>query len=122
MKELRQHPRYPARWSCIIRQDSLPNRAYHGHTHDISEAGAAILSDHNLSPGGHCTLLLAPPPTPGRHTPVIEIRCRLAYSVHSDRHRCFRHGIEFVSFQGAGKVLLAQILGEHFPGDALRLA
>lgn len=121
MKDLRQYERYPARWSCIITFDDHPGKTYHGRTHDLSQAGAAVLTDHNLHTSSQFTLRLAVPPTHSHERPLIlEFRCRMAYSVHSDRHCCFRHGIQFVSYLGAAKTQLQRVLSQHFLPDTER--
>ncbi|MDE2585799.1 MAG: PilZ domain-containing protein [Betaproteobacteria bacterium] len=115
MEEQRQHPRYPARWPCAIIFDHDPAHNYHGHTHDLSQGGAAILSDYNVPSHGPFTLLLSVPPIQSGVRPmVLEIRCHMAYSVHSHRHSCFRHGAQFVGFNGSTRQQLAQALNERF--------
>ncbi|HET7775827.1 MAG TPA: PilZ domain-containing protein [Azospira sp.] len=118
MHEQREHSRHPARWPCTIVLDAQPGTVYHGRTHDLSECGAAVLTDHNLSTSSPFTLTLSVPPTNVRGQPLmLEFRCRMAYSVHSDRHCCFRHGVHFVGFKGAAKVQLQRVLSQHFlPG------
>jgi len=63
------------------------------------------------------------PPTNTHDRPtVLEFRCRMAYSVHSDKHCCFRHGIQFVGFKGAAKSQLQHLLSQHFLPGAERYA
>jgi len=118
MREQRQHDRHPARWPCVIVLDAQPGTAYHGRTHDLSEAGAAVLTDHNLNTSSAFTMMLSVPPTNSHdRATVLEIRCRMAYSVHSDKHCCFRHGIQFIGFKGMAKTQLQKLLVQHFmPG------
>jgi len=115
MKEQRQHIRHPARWQCMIVLDCQPGTIYHGRTHDLSEAGAAVLTDHNLNTSSAFTMMLSVPPTHNQGKPtILEIRCRMAYSVHSHKHCCFRHGVQFTSFKGMAKSQLQRVLIEHF--------
>lgn len=102
----------------MIVLDSEPDRVYHGRTYDVSQAGAAVLTDHNLHTSSQFTMRLSVPPTHSHEHPLtLEFRCRMAYSVHSDRHCCFRHGVQFVGFTGAAKVQLQRVLAQHFlPG------
>lgn len=113
--EHRRHYRYPIHWRiAIIHKNGDKNDIYHGRTHDLSVTGASILVDRNIFMMSEVVMLLAIPPShPGHKETIIEIQCRMAYTVLDSEQSRFRIGIRFLSFKNSGKKMLADILSKR---------
>lgn len=114
-KPLRQHPRYFLFWRIALLFDDTGERiTFHGKTCDLSLYGAAMHTHHNIACGGKLIVLLAPPPlSAGERQKLIEIKAQIVYSVYSSKSMCFRIGLQFLSFTGKGREVLAQRLEHH---------
>lgn len=113
--EHRKHYRHPIHWRvAIVHKIGNKNDIYHGRTHDLSLWGASILVDRNIFVMSEVVMLLAIPPVhPGHKETIVEIQCRMAYTVLDSEQSRFRIGIRFLSFKGDGKKLLSDILSRR---------
>jgi c-di-GMP-binding flagellar brake protein YcgR len=113
--EHRKHYRHPIHWRiAIIHKNGDKNEIYHGRTYDLSVSGASILVDRNIFMMSEVVMLLAiPPGHPGMKETIVEIQCRMAYTVLDSEESRFRIGIRFVSFKGEGKRTLSDILSRR---------
>lgn len=117
MQDLRRSPRYSLRWPVtLLLGEASSGLMAGGRVLDISMDGASILSDLHVRDIDQLTLILLPPPRcPEEARTMITIVAALICSVHSDEHRCFRAGLRFVHFEGAGRDVLEERLGRHSP-------
>jgi c-di-GMP-binding flagellar brake protein YcgR len=113
--ELRKHYRHPVHWRvAIVHKSSEKNDIYHGKTHDLSMWGASILVEKNIFMMSEVVMLLAIPPLHmGQKETIVEIQCRMAYTVLDSEEGQFRIGIHFVSFKGDGKRILSDVLSKR---------
>ena len=113
--EHRKHYRHPIHWRiAIVHKNGDKNDIYHGRTHDLSAWGASILVDHNIFMMTEVVMLLAIPPLhTGQKETIIEIQCRMAYTVLDSEQSQFRIGMRFLHFKGEGKRILADILSKR---------
>lgn len=113
--ENRKHYRHPVHWRiALVHKNGDKNDIYHGRTHDLSLWGASILVDHNIFMMTEVVLLLAIPPTNmGAKEVIVEIQCRMAYTVLDSEQSRFRIGIRFLSFKGEGKRILSDTLAKR---------
>ena len=113
--EHRKHYRHPIHWRiAIVHKNGDKNDIYHGRTHDLSVWGASILVDHNIFMMTEVVMLLAIPPLhAGQKEIIVEIQCRMAYTVLDSEQSQFRIGIRFLSFKGEGKRILSDILSKR---------
>lgn len=110
--EHRKQIRHPVHWRvAIVHHVGDRNDIYHGRTHDLSAWGAGILVEHNIFMMGEVVMLLGVPPVnPGQKETIIEIQCRMVYTVLDSEENLFRIGIRFLHFKGDGKKVLTDIL------------
>ena len=113
--EHRKHYRHPIHWRiALVHKNGDKNDIYHGRTHDLSLWGASLLVDHNIFMMSEVVLLLAIPPLHmGQKETILEIQCRMVYTVLDSEHSQFRIGIRFLSFKGDGKRILSDILSKR---------
>ena len=113
--ENRKHYRHPIHWRvALVHKNGDKNDIYHGRTHDLSIWGTSILVDHNIFVMSEVVILLAIPPLHmGQKETLIEIQCRMAYTVLDSEQSQFRIGIRFLSFKGDGKHILSDILSKR---------
>ena len=113
--EHRRHYRHPIHWRiAIVHKTGDKHDIYHGHTHDLSIGGASILVDHNIFVMSNVVLLLAIPPRhTGQKETIVEIQCRMVYTVLDSERGRFRIGIRFLSFKEDGKRVLNGILSKR---------
>lgn len=113
--ENRKHYRHPIHWRvAIVHKNGDKNDIYHGRTNDLSAWGASILVDHNIFVMSDVVMLLAIPPLhTGQRETIVEIQCRMAYTVLDSEHSQFRIGIRFLHFKGEGKRILSDILSKR---------
>jgi PilZ domain len=96
-KELRQEIRYKASWRIVIAIEG--HDLYDGKIKDISLHGAAILNGRNLKPHTLLTLHIHIPPMADHGKPrILKVQGKTSYTVHDDKHQCFRVGIAFIEF------------------------
>lgn len=114
-KENRKNPRYPLHWKvAIVYHDTDGRPTFHGITHEISLSGLSVLTDHNIFTEDVVTLLLAVPPLhQGLGNKIVEVRARMAYTVHSAGHDQFRIGLHFKRFKEGGRAFLETNLKER---------
>ena len=94
----------------IIDEDGKQSRT-HGKTHDISTSGASIISGYNLRSKQTITVCLLLHPGDQKSPPVVvEAKSKIACSVLSSQQGGFRIGVEFVSVEGDGAMLLQKFL------------
>lgn len=113
--EHRKHYRHPIHWRiAIVHKNGDKNDIYHGRTHDLSMWGASILVDHNIFVMSDVVLLLAiPAMNTGQKETIVEIQCRMVYTVLDSEHGRFRIGIRFKSFKDDGKRVLTDVLSKR---------
>ena len=113
--EHRKHYRHPIHWRiAMVHKNGSRNDIYHGHTNDLSMWGASILVDHNIFVMSDVVLLLAiPPQHAGQKETIVEIQCRMVYTVLDSEHGRFRIGIRFRHFKGEGKRTLSNVLAKR---------
>lgn len=113
--ENRKQHRHPIHWRiALVHRYSDRNDIYHGRTHDLSVLGASIFVDYNIFMMSELVLLLAIPPLqPGHQETIIEIQCRMVYTILASAQSQFRIGIRFLDFKGDGKRLLSDILSKR---------
>jgi hypothetical protein len=58
-------------------------------------------------------LLAIPPVHMGQKETIVEIQCRMAYTVLDSEQSQFRIGIRFLHFKGEGKRILSDILSKR---------
>lgn len=113
--EHRKQYRHPVHWRvALVHKTGDKNDIYHGHTHDLSTSGASIFVDHNIFMMSEVVLLLAIPPLHmGQKETIVEIQCRMAYTVLDSEQSRFRIGIRFLRFKGDGKRILSDVLSKR---------
>lgn len=113
--EHRKHPRYRVRWRVAIVFDNRgENTTFHGRTHDLSISGASVYSDHNIFVEEPVKVLLAIPSYSSNQSDrIIEISCRMIYTVLSSSHHQFRTGLHFLHFKDDGKKILETNLAKR---------
>ena len=113
--EHRKHFRHPVHWRvAIVHKKGDKNDIYHGRTHDLSTTGASILVDHNIFVMSEVVLLLAIPAFHmGQKETIVEIECRMAYTVLDSEESQFRIGIRFLHFKREGKRILSDTLSKR---------
>lgn len=113
--EHRKHYRHPIHWRiAVVHKNGDKNDIYHGRTHDLSMWGASIHVDHNIFVMSDVVMLLAIPPLhTGQKETIIEIQCRMVYTVLDSEESRFRIGIRFHQFKGDGKRILSDILAKR---------
>ena len=106
--------RHPMHWRiALVYDNGGKNDIYHGRTHDVSVTGASIYVDHNIFLSEVVMLLAVPPQNIGHKETIIEIKCRMIYTVLDAEQRRFRIGIRFLHFKGDGKKILTDILSQR---------
>lgn len=96
-QEHRTADRYVARWQAhaLI----TPEQLCQGRLLDISSCGAALLLDVNVKPDSTLKLHIHIPPLHVAQPPhVIEVQCKVIYTVHDHHEFRFRIGLSFLSF------------------------
>jgi len=113
--EHRRLYRHPIHWRvALVHKNGDKNDIYHGRTHDLSTGGASILVDHNIFVMSEVVLLLAIPPLhPGQKETIVEIECRMAYTILDSEQSQFRIGLRFLHFKGEGKRILSDVLSKR---------
>ena len=113
--EQRKHPRYRVHWRvAIVHGKEGKHEIFHGRTHDLSISGASVYSDHNIFVEEPVSVLLAMPPlTAESREKIVEIRCRMVYTVLASSHHQFRIGLHFLHFKGEGRNLLLENLSQR---------
>jgi hypothetical protein len=110
----RKGNRHPLHWRiALVYDNGGKNEIYHGRTHDISVTGASIYVDHNIFLTEVVMLLAVPPLHIGKKETIIEIKCRMIYTVLDGEQRRFRIGIRFLHFKADGKKILTDILSKR---------
>lgn len=113
--EKRRHYRHPIHWRiAVVHKNGPKNDIYHGRTNDLSMWGASVLVDHNIFVMTDVVLLLAiPPMNTGQKETIVEIQCRMVYTVLDSEHSQFRIGIRFQHFKGNGRRILSDLLSKR---------
>ncbi len=113
--ENRKHFRHPIHWRiALVHKKGEKNDIYHGRTHDLSLWGASIFVDSNIFVMTEVVMLLAIPPLhQGLKETIVEIQCRMSYTVLDSEESRFRIGIRFLHFKGEGKRILSDILSKR---------
>jgi ATP-binding cassette subfamily F protein uup len=116
--EHRRHARHPCHWRvAIIHKNVDRNDIFHGRTNDLSVSGASVFLHHNIFRPEVVMLLAVPPLHTGQKETIIEIQCRMVYTVLDAEQSQFRVGLHFHSFKGDGKNILTTILDNRvIPG------
>lgn len=107
---LRSHRRYLVKWKiAIVYEGGTGKRTYHGRINDISLGGLSIHCDHNIFYEDKVILLLMMPPlTPNAKPTILEINCRMIYTILS--RQSFRIGLEFLDFRKGERKMLSERL------------
>jgi hypothetical protein len=107
---LRSHRRYLVKWKiAIVYEGGSGKRTYYGRVNDISLGGLSIHCDHNIFYEDKVILLLMMPPlTPNAKPKILEITCRMIYTILSRQE--FRIGLEFLDFRKGEKKMLSERL------------
>ncbi|MES2104953.1 MAG: PilZ domain-containing protein [Pseudomonadota bacterium] len=107
---VRTHKRYLVKWRmAIVYEGGNGKKTFHGRVNDISLGGLSIHCDHNVFYEGKVILLLALPPlNAGSREKILEISCRMNYTILSQQ--LFRIGLEFLEFRKGDKKLLEERL------------
>lgn len=108
--EHRRHQRYLVKWRiAIVYEGGAGKKIFHGRVNEISLGGLSIHCDHNVFYDGKVILLLALPPLfAGAREKILEITCRMNYTILSKK--LFRIGLEFVEFRSGERKLLEERL------------
>lgn len=108
--ESRSHKRYLVKWRiAIVYEGGTGKKTFHGRVNEISMGGLSIHCDHNVFYEGKVILLLALPPlNAGSREKILEITCRMNYTILSQK--LFRIGLEFVHFREGDRRLLEERL------------
>ncbi|MFA9274677.1 MAG: PilZ domain-containing protein [Candidatus Aquirickettsiella gammari] len=108
--EHRHHKRYLVKWRiAIVYEGGNGKKTFHGRVNEISMGGLSIHCDHNVFHEGKVILLLALPPLfVGVREKILEITCRMNYTILSKK--LFRIGLEFVEFRSGERKLLEERL------------
>ena len=106
----RIYKRYLVKWRmAIVYEGGMGKKTFHGRVNEISLGGLSIHCDHNVFYEGKVILLLALPPlNAGTKEKILEISCRMNYTILSQK--LFRIGLEFVDFRTGDKKLLEERL------------
>lgn len=120
MFDKRIHKRFPFRWPVALVFDEHHGQhqaIYHGTTRELSLGGCSLLTDYNIYSSHPMTLLISLPAESalGKRQ-VLEVRCRMTYTILAAGHDRFRCGIEFISFKGDGRYLFQQAIEQRIPG------
>lgn len=112
--EHREARRHPVHWRvAIVRKIAGKSDIYHGRTHDLSLTGSSVYADSNIFVEEPVVMLLAlPPQHTGLREQIIEVTCRMLYTVISEEGR-FRIGIKFLDFKGNGRQILMDHLSQR---------
>lgn len=108
--ESRVHKRYLVKWRiAIVYEGGKGKKTFHGRVNEISLGGLSIHCDYNVFHDGKVILLLALPPlNAGAREKILEITCRMNYTILSQK--LFRIGLEFVEFRQGDRKLLEERL------------
>lgn len=106
--EMRAHERMLVNWRiAIVYEGGKVKSTFYGRAHDLSLGGVSIYCDHNIFFQQAVILLLALPPlNVGQRERILEIHCKMVYTVLA--RRGFRVGLKFISFKPGEKKLLKE--------------
>jgi hypothetical protein len=110
--EHRDSVRHVVRWHA----DVLVNgHACQGIVHEISESGATLLLELNPQKAKRLSLNLHVPPLDDKHGQhIVEVECKIVYSIHDSEERLFRAGVNFSEFANeSDPAFLASYLNGH---------
>lgn len=114
-KEHRTVQRYIVKWRITASIDA--EQLHHGHIKDISIKGAAILHEHNFHSAEFLKLhIYVSPPPPARIPCVVEVLCKVAYTLFDSREQRYRTGVSFLKF---GTEHDPMFLEEHLKNHSL---
>ena len=112
MAEHRKDQRHSKRLRAVIIVDENGTQSrMAGKTQDVSERGASIISQYNLTSPHPIIVCLLLHPGDNVTPPVIfEAKSKIASSILSSQQGGFRIGVEFVGIAGDGAKLLQKFL------------
>lgn len=115
--EHRKDPRYRIHLHvALVYEKKGESEIFHGKTHDLSMSGASVYSDHNIFVEEPIKVLLAiPSHSSNQSTRLVEIHTKMAYTVMPANYHKFRIGLQFLSFKGNGRSVLAEYLSNRTP-------
>lgn len=115
--EHRVHPRYKVHWQASLIMELENKRIIHdGHTQDISLGGANFYTGLNLLVKDTVTLLLnIPNGVSKKDWIILEIKCRMIYTVACANNDKFCAGLQFLSLTDANKRTLDEVLRFRTP-------
>lgn len=117
--ERRSAGRFLVRWRAKVFAAGHAS-AYEGVTCDLSQSGASIYMDHNLSINGGVLVQLVVPaalsvPGLGRAN-FVEAEALHVYSILDSVHKRFRIGVKFLKFKSGEQAMLQRLaLSEPVP-------
>lgn len=105
----RKYTRYTVDWSASI--TIADHDIFHGRIRDISLGGACLHADKSIVTSESLVMLIDTPLPHFRQKEVVtRIECTLCHAVQPPNDPKFHIGINFISFQGLEKHLLAEAL------------
>ena len=110
-KELRKRGRHrPVGWKVVVEFDEAgEKRLIQATIHDLSETGAAILTNDRDLTGTAVRLSISYPGAPADDKP-LRIRARVVSSAHTPGTTRYRHGLSFIRLPFDGRGELEKIL------------
>lgn len=108
----RQHSRYSVDWMAALMPKSDPDgEMFHDRIFDLSLWGAGIYSKTDIYTEKRLLMLIETPLPYGElRKAVISIECTFCNSLFSEGRQQFHAGMQFLSFSGIDKHLLAEAL------------
>lgn len=106
--EQRNFPRHGVRWHVDAQLDGGIHR---GSIREISTGGATLFLEVNPGKSGtrKLSLHIHVPPFDVKHREhIVEVECRIVYSLHDSREQTFRIGLQFTHFRNAADQTLLQ--------------
>lgn len=110
--EHRDSARHIVRWHADVMVDG---RFCQGIVHEVSESGATLFLELNPQKARKLSLNLHVPPMDDKHAQhIVEVECKIVYSIHDSEEQLFRAGVQFSRFATASDpAFLASYLNGH---------
>ena len=115
-KELRRRARHrPVGWKVVVEfEEADEERSIQATIHDLSTAGAAILTNDRDLTGTVVKLSISYPGAPAEQK-ALKIRARVVSSAHTPGTTRYRHGLSFIRLPFDGRKELEKILQSASP-------
>lgn len=108
MQERRASPRVKIRFKVGVMLSS--GGVHYVWTYDISIGGMQLLSEYSADAGDVLPVFFSALDTETDEYVRVMARVRVVRSVYDGSERCFRIGVEFVDFDGAGRTVYNRYL------------